>query len=76
MKWTYDPQADAIYVTLQYARLKNVTVSLADAEVHLDVDGITGEILGIEILGAGAVFTRLSKLLAEPPKILGGEGAG
>lgn len=75
MRWTYDPQADAIYLTLKAGTLteKLISVGISD-HVILDVDQ-DGHLAGIEIIGATLAFTRLRRVLADEPTILGGSDA-
>jgi len=71
MKWTYDPQADAIYITLREG-VSSTAVSLGVCdEVILDVDQVLGLLTGIEIIGAERLFGKLRDLLNTPPVILG-----
>ena len=76
MKWTYDPQADAIYVTLLRGYIGVTAVSLAGCEVVLDVDPVAGCLVGVEIIGVERVFPRLRELLADPPEMLGDAASG
>lgn len=75
MRWTYDPQADAIYINLEpwLPASSLVSVGISD-HVILDVN-LDGELAGIEIIGATLAFTRLRRVLADEPTILGGSDA-
>ncbi len=77
MRWTYDLQADACYILLADSHLKLVTVDLCEAGVHLDVDAVTGELVGIEIIGGNSVglLGILRRFLSQPPEILGEKDA-
>ena len=56
---TYDVDADAAYIYLQAIPAggveRTIPVELANGEVSLDFDA-RGKLIGIEILGAGAVL--------------------
>ncbi|WP_459545810.1 DUF2283 domain-containing protein [Nocardia sp. X0981] len=71
MHMTYDPSADAAYIALKQpigageaVRQQNVTIK--DAEVVLDFDE-DDRLLGIEIIGAGAVLPAQTLQAAPRP---------
>ena len=70
MKWTYDPQADAIYLTLKKAD-DIISVGIS-SKVILDLAADGTEVVGIEIIGADLAYPRLRRTLADEPEILGG----
>lgn len=75
MRWTYDPQADAIYLNLEFDTPASSVTSVGIGDhVILDVDK-DGQLAGIEIIGATLAYTRLRRVLADEPTILGDSDA-
>lgn len=77
MKWTYDPQADAIYLNLApWTAAADLTSVGINDQVILDVDK-DGSLAGIEIIGGTEeLFPKLRRLLDREPQMLGEGDAG
>lgn len=54
MHYTYDPQADALYIYLQEDGRVTKTIRVDDAR-NVDLDG-QGNVVGVEILSPGRTF--------------------
>ncbi|WP_063035807.1 DUF2283 domain-containing protein [Nocardia grenadensis] len=71
MHVTYDPDADAAYIALKQPigageAVRQQNIPIDNAEVVLDFD-VDGRLLGIEIIGAGAVLPAQALETAQHP---------
>ncbi len=69
MKWTYDSNVDAAYITVGDINNSVKTLDLNDSHVMLDFD-LDGNLIGVEIIAGDNITLRdLKKYLKRDPDV-------